>query len=290
MAEAKRSAGALASARNSTWSCATVSVGRSAAGGAGISASCWVDEVGAEERRASGERVEERRAERVQIGGGPDRRAADLLGGHVRDGAEEAPGLGLAEVGQVGAAEVAQLGVAGGVVEDVGRLHVAVDDAALVRGAEGGEQIERQPPARRRRQRPRRRDLLGERPAGHQLEHEQPRRRLRVVQGDDVGVAEAPGCLGLAREAQIGLARRIGVTAAAAGEQLERHGRPEQGVDRLVDARVGAPAEHPFDLEAPGRLRPRARVESDVAGGRGLGVLQRGHLLGAAREGLVVPP
>ena len=202
------------------------------------------------------------------------------------------PGLGLAEVGQVGAAEVAELGVAGGVEEDVGRLDVAVDDAALVRGAQRGEQIERQPPAGRRRQRPRapRAARRASRPVISSNTNS-PERRLRVVQRDDVGVAQPPGGLGLAREAQIGLALRIAVAPPPSGEQLERDRRPEQRVDRLVDARRWRPRPAAVGPGSAGSARAPARASRRrrVAGGRGLGVLQRGDLLGAARQRRIVP-
>ena len=154
-AEPNRSAGAFASARSSVWSCAAPSVARSAVGGGRRLAQVLADEIGAEEGRPARERLEQRRAQRVQVGGGADRRAADLLGRHVRERAQEAARLRLAEVGEVRAAEVAELRVAGGVEEDVRGLHVAVNDAALVRRAQRRQQIQRQPARRGRRQRAR---------------------------------------------------------------------------------------------------------------------------------------
>ena len=156
------------------------SAGRSDDGGGRRLAQVLADEIGAEERRPPGERLEQRRAQRVEIGGGADRRVADLLGRHVRQRAEEAARLRLAEVGEVRAAEVAQLRVAGGVEEDVGGFDVAVDDAALVRRAQRRQQIERQPPARRGRAAARWRRAV--RPAS-------PRPSARTRTGPDAGCA-----------------------------------------------------------------------------------------------------
>ena len=160
------------------------------------------------------------------------------------------------------AAEVAELGVPCGVVEHIGRLDVAMDDAVLVRGAEGGQEVEGQPPPCRRRQRTARRQALGEGPRRHELEDEQPRRRLGVVQGDDVRVAQAAGCLGLAREAEVGLALGL-APRPPEGEELERDRDAEQEIDGLVDPPHGAGGEaerqaylrFAREAEAAGRLR-----------------------------------
>ena len=80
------------------------------------------DEVGAAEGQAAGERLEQRDAERVDVGGEGQARARDLLGRHVRERADEAGGLRGAEVDEVGDAEVAELGLARGREEDVLRL------------------------------------------------------------------------------------------------------------------------------------------------------------------------
>src|SRR5262249_60561565 len=64
--------------------------------------------------------------------------AAALLGRHVEEGPDRLAGGGGAEVGD---AEVAEDDLAGGpAVEEVGGLDVPVDDAAPVRGGEGGEE------------------------------------------------------------------------------------------------------------------------------------------------------
>ena len=106
------------------------------------------DDVGPQEGGPARERLEQRHAQRVQIGGGVDVGAGDLLGRHVRDRADQSAGLGLAKVDQVRGAEVAELGVPRGVEEHIGGLDVAVDDAALVRRAQRRQQLQRQPAAR----------------------------------------------------------------------------------------------------------------------------------------------
>ena len=224
------------------------------------------DDVGAQERRPPGQRLEQRHAQRVEIRGGADAGAGDLLRRHVRDRADQAAGLGLPEVDQVRGAEVAELGVAGGVEEDVGRLDVAVDDAALVRGVERREQLEGHAPPGRRRQRAMRREPLGQRAAGHQLEHEQAEPLVHVVQRDDVGVAQPARGLGLAREAEVRLALGAG-RARADGQQLDRDVLAEQRVVRQVDAAHRARAQQLEHAEAAAqqiRLVRRARAPAPL--------------------------
>jgi hypothetical protein len=62
-----------------------------------------------------------------------DRLAECLLGTHVGDRPDDAAGLREARVRQLGDAEVENLHIAVRGQHDVGRLHVAVDDAAVVR-------------------------------------------------------------------------------------------------------------------------------------------------------------
>ena len=92
----------------------------------------------------AGEHLVEHDAERVEVGLAGDRLAERLLGRDVVGRAEHAPGdrqplLGErardAEVGDLGAAFLAD--------EDVLRLDVAVDDHALVRGAERARDLDR---------------------------------------------------------------------------------------------------------------------------------------------------
>ena len=235
------------------------------------------DDVGAEEGGASGERFEQRHAQRVKVGGRADGGAGDLLGRHVRDRADQAAGLRLAEVDQVGGAEVAELGVAGGVEEDVGRLDVAVDDAALMRGVQRRQQLQRQPPPRRRRQRAARGQPILQRAAGHQLEHEQTQPLVHVVQRDDVGVAQAARGLGLAREAEVGLALGTG-RAGTDCQQLDRDVLSQQRVVRQIDAPHRARAQQLADAEAPPQQARVVRRAFAARAGAGLGLGGRKRL------------
>ena len=133
------------------------------------------------------------------------------------------------------------------------------------------------------------------------------------MERDDVRVAEPPDGLGLAREPQVRLALGI-VPGAADQQELERDGQAEQRVRGLVDPPGRAAADEPLDLEparrpGAGRRAPRrhpcrqlvGRVRCRIAcgvvssGWRGrprgvLGRLQRGELLGRARDrGVVLP-
>src|SRR5206468_9791102 len=131
------------------------------------------DEVGAEEREALRERLEQRDAERVQIRGDRDRRAGDLLGRHVRERADEAAGLGLSQVDEVGDAEVAELRRATRIEEYVRRLDVAMHDAAVMRRLEPTDDVERHPADLRRRQLLAAAEALRERAAGQILHDEE---------------------------------------------------------------------------------------------------------------------
>ena len=70
------------------------------------------------------------------------------------------------------------------------------------------------------------------------------------MERDDVRVAQPAGRLGLAGEAQVGLALRV-AAGAPEGEQLEGDRDAEQGVVGLVHAADGAAPESAPDREAP---------------------------------------
>ena len=98
------------------------------------------------EGRAARDELVERDAERVEIAGGTGLLAADLLGRHVADGADDdALGRQPAGVGEVGDAEVAERGGAVGGEPHVVGLDVAVHDAVLVRVGEAGGELAADP-------------------------------------------------------------------------------------------------------------------------------------------------
>ena len=205
--------------------------GAACVGGGGRLAEVLGDEVGAEERRPARERLEQRHAERVEVGGEPDRRAGDLLGRHVRERADEAAGLRLAEVDEVGAAEVAELGVAGDVEEDVGRLDVAVDDAALVRGVQRRQQVERQPPRGRAAKRPPAASRSASVPPAISSNTNRPAAGCASCSATMFGWRSRPTAS--ASRANRRYAWRSGSSAGAADQQeLERDGQAEQRVRR----------------------------------------------------------
>ena len=95
----------------------------------------------ARERDLPGEHLVEHDADRVEVGGLVDRRAARLLGREVLRGADDRADLGhLARAGARDP-EVGHLQPALGADEHVVWLDVAVDDPVLVRGRECGEDL-----------------------------------------------------------------------------------------------------------------------------------------------------
>ncbi len=94
----------------------------------------------ARERRPAGQRVEQHRAERVDVGAGVGMLAADLLGRGEVGRADEVAGAREAGAGRgvLGQPEVGQVGVLLPLLRDqhVGRLDVAVHEPAAVRRVE----------------------------------------------------------------------------------------------------------------------------------------------------------
>ena len=174
---------------------------------------------------AAGEQFVQDDAQGVDVGAGVDGvgLAAELLGGGVGEGAGELAlagdgggGSGARRDGTVGVGRVVELGdaevddarAAVGVDEDVGGLEVAVDDAPLVGVVHGVDDLQEElddggdaGPWREVRERL---APLVERAALDVLHHQREATALdghAVVHGDDVGVAELRGDLGLALEA-----------------------------------------------------------------------------------------
>ncbi len=207
----------------------------------------------------TGQELERDAGQRVPVAGGRGRLAARLLRRHVAGRAEHGPGEGQGVVpGRAGDAEV---GDADRVVvgdEQVGGLHVAMDDPAGVRAVE----------CRRRLLEPAQRLLgvdaagaqpVGDRPAGDVLHHDERQvvpRLPHVVDHDHVRLArEARGGLRLAQEPRVELV----VPGVALGEHLHGDRPPERLVGRPVDL-PHAPVRDQLRRRVPGRKRrPRRR-------------------------------
>src|SRR5207247_217255 len=90
------------------------------------------------EQRRPGQRVVEHAGEGVDVGAGVDLAAFDLLGGAVLDRADEGARAGHPGGGELlDRAEIGEVCAVFGADEDVGRLHVPVDEPA------GGSGVER---------------------------------------------------------------------------------------------------------------------------------------------------
>ncbi len=136
-ASSKRASGSFAVARAMTASTADGSSGRIRRDRGERLLEVLVEQA---PERAPGERVLAREhlvqhdPERVDVRSGRERFEPDLLGGQVRGrAADHRSGRLLERAGSERDAEVRQVGVALLVEQDVGRLHVAVDDALPVR-------------------------------------------------------------------------------------------------------------------------------------------------------------
>jgi hypothetical protein len=90
------------------------------------------------ERHASGEHLEQDRAERVDVCAGVELLAADLLRRDVVHRADELRRPGVVGAGALGQPEVGQVDVVAGAEEDVGGLDVPMDQSAAVGRIERG--------------------------------------------------------------------------------------------------------------------------------------------------------
>jgi hypothetical protein len=235
-----------------------------------------------------GDHLVEHDAQAPHVGAGIDRRAAQLLGRHVTDGAGHRAGVGAeggeglvaarrpareALLGQLRQPEVEHLHVAVAANHDVLRLQVAVGDARLVGRAESGGDL--------------RDDVENLRQAGRRLPQVLPERlpvdelggdevrRLDVpdlVDGDDVGVVERRGGARLALEAAQVLAARRQLVE----QELERDGAAQRHVLRQVDHAHPAAADEGAYFVAT-ELGPCCKGHRLRGLGRGAGVPVRGN-------------
>ena len=203
------------------------------------------------ERQGSGERLEEQAAERVDVRSSVDLVAADLLGRDVVDGPHQAPvrGSRLGDaLRQPEVREVCVLAAALLVEQDVGRLHVAVDEALRVRGVErvGDLRRDRHGPLRRQRALATQ-ERLEVGPVHVPHRDEEPALGLAgLVDRDDVRVVEARGEPGFLQHP---LAEPVVVRQALA-QQLQRDRTLEPRVVRPVDLTHPATSGEGADLVA----------------------------------------
>ena len=191
-------------------------------------------------------------AERIDIGAGVELLALDLFGRHVVKRADDVAGFGEGAVGgHAGDAEVHQLDAAVGRKHDVGRLDVAMDDAARMGVGEGGEGlvggVER----------------LGDRQAADAHEaveggafdelHDHDHlvaNALSGAQGGDVGMFETGGDFDFAAEAL----DQLGVFVEAGEENLHGVDTVRDGVADLIDLAHAAGSENGENLVIAGHL------------------------------------
>src|SRR3712207_495041 len=185
------------------------------------------------------------------------RRALRLLGRQVLGGAHDRAGLRHVRRARARDAEVGDLRAPLGVDDDVVRLEVAVDHAALVGEARGAQHLDDEVD---RADRVQRRlvggDLLERAPL--QVLHRDVRRPVplaAVEDADDVGVLQPGGARRLAAEAL----HELLVLGEAPMQELERDVAPELLVDRAVD--VGHPARPDAVLDAVAAVHHGAGLE-----------------------------
>jgi hypothetical protein len=206
----------------------------------------------APKRRLPHEALVEHTAERVDVRSPVDLLTGDLLGRDVVDRAEEvavAADLGLlrdpprnAEVGEVDV--VGAVGAGARVEEHVGRLHVAMHQAARMGRIEGARHLGEDPDRLVRIEAAPLQSLL--QVATFDVAHgdeQEVLSRPGLVDGDDVGMVDRGGELRLAKEA---VTERL-VLGEAGSEQLERDPPLEPQVLGQIDDAHAAEAEQRLD-------------------------------------------
>ncbi len=210
-----------------------------------------------------------------EVGPRPDRVAQHLLGRHVAGRAEQGArhGACVRRALHAGDAEVGQLDAAGSVQHHVGRLHVAVHHAVLVREGQRVQQLAHDAAGIGECEGVPGVEGLQQFAAAHELHHDVGEVSLlaEVEDGDDVGVAQAPGGHRLALEALGVRPRRGRVGDQAALHGLDRHRAAQARVGRLVDHAHRAFAEHPDQLVAAQRSRRVMGKAHRLRGPRGRG-------------------
>ena len=202
------------------------------------------------ERAMAGQHFIHQQAERIDVGGGRNRPAANLLGaGVLRRHRARQRGHGRIAVGAgaqpLGDAEIEQLDLAVGCHQHVARFQIAVNDLAIVRMLDRVEHVEAQPHAIRDVQTA----IVGvaiDRRAGDVLHHEvgKPLRRgAAIEEAGDVGMVQRREHLPLVAEATHD---EVGIHAAA--DHLDRDRMREvAGMAREVDGAHSAAAEAAVD-------------------------------------------
>ncbi len=178
------------------------------------------------ERWPSLDRRVQRCSQGPQVRGGGGLPAACAFGRDVGRRADQHPRCGQGRaVGRLGDPEVGEDDPAVGTEQDVGRLHIAVQDAGLVRSGERGQHAQSDPGRLAGGQGPFRRDRITERAVGYEFHHQaRPAVFLEeVVDAHDVRMPEPCGHLGFPHGTLPGRFPLLRVHLRRPDDFLERH-------------------------------------------------------------------
>ena len=197
------------------------------------------------ERRLAGEALEQDAAERVEIGAGVRAAGAQRLGRHVQRGPGDLARCGQLVVrGLLREAEVTQVHVIALRQECVGRLHVTVDEPALMGGVQRGGEL------RHQRERP----LGRERPFGR----EQPLEvdAVDVAHGDVELAADVARLIDRDDARVVDRGRRARLPQEAGAERLvvAEPRRQDLQRDLATEPHVGRAVDHPHAAATEDRL------------------------------------
>ncbi len=201
-------------------------------------------------RLLAGEHLEQHDAGRVDVGAGVGVAVLDQLGRQVRHRADEQALGGGGRLGgdRAGQPEVGHLQQTPAGDQDVLRLHVAVDQACVVRGAQRRQDRVEQVQRTGRRQR----GLAAHQPAQcrplHQFHHDVGSTEIvaLIENRDYVGVRQVCSSPGFAIEVR----REVLVVAEALVHDLDRHGAVQSPILRAVDRGHAATRQARDDLVA----------------------------------------